>query len=45
LIAVISLKYIVLVKNKFKTSVALFKANCYSYCFFVLVVLIIDYRK
>jgi hypothetical protein len=45
LIAVITLKYSILAKNKFKTSKALFKANCYSYVFFVLLVLVIDYRK
>jgi hypothetical protein len=38
------LKFGILAKNKFKTSHALFKANCYSYAFFVLVVLVIDYR-
>ena len=44
LIAVILLKYSTLVRNRFKTSNALFKANCYSYVFFVILVLVIDYR-
>lgn len=44
LIAVILLKYCILAKNRFKTSNALFKANCYSYTFFVILVLVIDYR-
>ena len=44
LIIIILQKYSALVRNRFKTSNDLFKANCYSYVFFVLVVLVIDFR-
>ena len=44
LCAVVIMKYLILVKNRFKTKKALFRANIYGYIVFLIVVLVIDYK-
>jgi hypothetical protein len=39
------MKYMILAYNKFKTRKSLFKANCYGFLVFVIVVLIIEYKN
>jgi len=45
LIAVVLVKYVILLYNGFKTKKALFKANVYCYLVFLLVVLLIEYKE
>jgi len=44
LIAVVLTKLSILSYNKFKTHRKMFKANCYAYVGFIIIVVILDYK-
>jgi len=44
LISVVIMKYVILAYNRFKTKKALLKSNIYSFCLFLMVVLVIEYK-
>ena len=44
LIAVVLTKLVILGYNRFKTHKKMFKANCYAYIGFIVIVVILDYK-